>query len=207
MKTLLTLPACEETTASKGRWRLPIMLVLTLGFGGLMLAAVASVFWLGVQTSGRNTYNLLADKAELAMNMVEARVRAQLDPARNQVEYLTSLVAMGQASIDDVDRIETLTRGALAATPQVAGIGVVRASDGRLLGATRMGTSGSAFSMDKPADAGQILADVLKTGSAHWLDPIWADEIETTVMPVQGPLRKDGQFLGAVASVVGVNGL
>lgn len=207
MKTMLTLPGCEETTARKGRWRLPITLVLTLGFGGLMLVAVASVFWLGVQTSGRNTYNLLADKAELAMNMVEARVRAQLDPARNQVDYMTNLLAMGQVSIQDQDRIETLTRGALAATPQVAGIGVLRAEDGRMLGATRMVNTESAFSMDKPADAAAILADVLKTGSAHWLDPIWADEIATTVMPVQGPLRKDGQFIGAVASVVGFNGL
>ncbi|MFY8095177.1 MAG: adenylate/guanylate cyclase domain-containing protein [Niveispirillum sp.] len=186
---------------------MPITLVLTLGFGGLMLVAVASVFWLGVQTSGRNTYNLLADKAELAMNMVEARVRAQLDPARNQVDYLTGLLSTGEVSINDQDRIETLARGALAATPQVAGIGVVRASDGRLLGATRMANTESAFSMDKPADAAEILADVLRTGSAHWLDPIWADEIDTTVMPVQGPLRKDGQFLGAVASVVGFNGL
>ncbi|OYQ36542.1 hypothetical protein CHU95_04835 [Niveispirillum lacus] len=207
MKTLLTLPACEQTTASKGRWRLPIMLVLTLGFGGLMLVAVASVFWLGVQTSGRNTYNLLADKAELAMNMVEARVRAQLDPARNQVDYLTNLLAMGEVSIEDVDRIETLTRGALASTPQVAGVGIIRAEDGRLLGAARIGSSESALSMDKPADTGKILDDVLRTGSPHWLDPIWADEIDTTVMPVQGPLRKDGKFLGAVASVVGFNGL
>lgn len=208
MKTLLTLPQCEETTACKGRWRLPITLVMTLGFGGLMLAAVASVFWLGVQTSGRNTYNLLTDKAELAMNMAEARVRAQLDPARSQVDYLTAMLSAGEPSIDDGNQVETLMRGALAATPQVAGIGVLRADDGRLLGAARVGDMESAFAMDKVSDAPVILADVLRTGSAHWVDPVWAEEIETTVMPVQGPLRhKDGRFLGAVMSAVGFNGL
>lgn len=207
MKTLLTLPRCEETTACKGRWRLPITAVMTLGFGGLMLAAVASVFLLGVQTSGRNTYNLLNDKAELAMNMAEARVRAQLDPAHAQVEYLTSILSTGEMSIDDTDRIEALLRGALASTPQVAGIGVLRAHDHQLLGAARDGDTESAFDMDKAKDAPLILADVLQTGSAHWLDPVWADQIETTVMPVQGPLRRDGQFLGAVMSAVGFNGL
>lgn len=207
MKTMLTLPGSEDPTPSKGRWRLPIMLVLTLGLGGLMLVAVASVFWLGVQTSGRNTYNLLTDKAELAMNMAEARVRAQLDPARNQVEYLTNLFATGAVSISDTDQIEMLTRGALAATPQVAGIGIVRAVDGRLLGASRTGNTETSSIMEKSADAPKILANAMATGSAHWQDPVWADEIDTTVMPVQGPLRRDGEFLGAVASVVGFNGL
>lgn len=208
MKTLLTLPQCEETTARKGRWRLPITVVMTAGFGGLMLVAVASVFWLGVQTSGKNTYNLLTDKAELAMNLAEAKVRAQLDPARNQVEYLTGILSGGDYDIHDANRLESLMRGTLAATPQVAGVGFLRADDGRLLGSARVGNMESTFAMDKVKDAGQILDDVLKSGSAHWLDPIWADEIETTVMPVQAPLRRtDGRFLGAVMSAVGFNGL
>ncbi|MFV3128135.1 adenylate/guanylate cyclase domain-containing protein [Niveispirillum sp. KHB5.9] len=208
MKNLLTLPACEETTARKGRMRLPIALVLTLGLGGLMLVAVASVFWLGVQTSGRNTYNLLADKAELAMNMAETRVRAQLDPARSQVDYLTNMLATGQVPIEDTERLKSVIQGALAATPQVAGIGIVRADDNeRMVGAARIRDTGTSLSMDQANDASKILADVLRTGSAHWVDPVWAEEIETTVMPVQGPLRRDGQFLGAIASVVGFNGL
>src|SRR3546814_8640486 len=48
------------------RLRLPIAAVLVVGFGTLMLVAVASVLFIGLGSAGRNTFSLLQDKADLA---------------------------------------------------------------------------------------------------------------------------------------------
>lgn len=190
------------------RFRLPITLVLTLGFGGLMLIAVASVFWLGVRTSAQNTFNLLADKAELLMNATEAQVRAQLDPARNQVDYLNRLIVDGAVDINDVPRLQTLMGGAMAATPQVTALGVLRAQDLIIVCAMRPpDTVGPVVCAERLPDAPEIIKEVIRTDSAQWVDPLWAEELKTSVMVVQGPVRRNGRFEGVVMSTVGFNAL
>jgi len=109
-------------TGKRRRLRLPIAAVLVAGFGTLMLAAVASVLILGLSSAGRNTFALLNDKADLAIDSVVVRVRHQLDPARDQITYLTGLVESGRLDPNDQESMLDTLRGALAATPQVTGV-------------------------------------------------------------------------------------
>ena len=88
-----------------------------------MLAAVASVLILGLSSAGRNTFALLNDKADLAIDSVVVRVRHQLDPARDQITYLTGLIESGKLDPDDRQSMLDTLQGALAATPQVTGVG------------------------------------------------------------------------------------
>lgn len=195
-----------EDCPDRRRWRLPIAWVLTLGFGGLMLLAVASVFWLGIQTSGRNTYSLLLDKAELAVGIAEARVRAQLDPARTQVDKLTELLGRGVVDPDDEPRLEDLMRGMVVTTPQVAGIALIR-PDRYPLAVPQENTPQAATAMNNGAEAQRIMMETMGTKNAHWIDPVWADGLGATVMLVKGPARREGRFLGAVLSAVSFTGL
>jgi len=113
----------RHTTGKRRRLRLPIAAVLVAGFGSLMLAAVASVLILGLSSAGRNTFALLNDKADLAIDSVVVRVRHQLDPARDQITYLTGLIESGKIDPDDHESMLVTLQGALAATPQVTGVG------------------------------------------------------------------------------------
>ncbi|WP_084438400.1 adenylate/guanylate cyclase domain-containing protein [Niveispirillum irakense] len=188
------------------RMRLPITWVLMLGFGGLMLAAVASVFWLGVLTSGRNTYSLLLDKAELAMAVAESRVRAQLDPAALQVNKLTDLLARGVVDWEDDPRLEDLMQGAISTTPQIGGMAFLR-PDHYPLAVAQDGPASVAQSMRDMTEAPQIIMETMGTKDAHWIDPVWADGLGATVMVVKAPVRKEGQFLGVMISAVSFTGL
>src|SRR3954452_14694189 len=113
----------QHTIGKRRRLRLPIAAVLVAGFGTLMLAAVASVLILGLSSAGRNTFALLNDKADLAIDSVVVRVRHQLDPARDQITYLTGLVESGRLDPNDQESMLDTLQGALAATPQVTGVG------------------------------------------------------------------------------------
>src|SRR3954452_3154607 len=112
----------QHTIGKRRRLRLPIAAVLVAGFGTLMLAAVASVLILGLSSAGRNTFALLNDKADLAIDSVVVRVRHQLDPARDQITYLSGLIESGKLDPDDRQSMLDTLRGALAATPQVTGV-------------------------------------------------------------------------------------
>src|SRR3954463_11075882 len=123
----LVAPATDRisglhTTGKRRRLRLPIAAVLVAGFGTLMLAAVASVLILGLSSAGRNTFALLNDKADLAIDSVAVRVRHQLDPARDQLSFLNELLVSGKLDPNDQVRMLDTLRGALAATPQVTGV-------------------------------------------------------------------------------------
>lgn len=197
----------SDAAAKRRRLRLPIAWVLSLGFGGLMLSAVASVLWLGIQTSGRNTYSLLLDKAELAVGIAEARVRAQLDPARVQVEKIADLIARGVIDSEDDPRLEDIMRGAIISTPQIGGMGFLRL-DHYPLAVTQEGMPPGAASMEDWTEAPRVIMETMGTKSAHWVDPVWSEGLVASIMAVRTPVRrKDGQFLGVLASAVTFTGL
>jgi hypothetical protein len=65
--------------------------LLAISFGGLMLLAVGSVLVVSLGRAGRNTGELLADKAELILSSIEQRVRQHLGLVVAQAEYLKKL--------------------------------------------------------------------------------------------------------------------
>jgi len=184
------------------RFHLPIAAVLTLGFGGLTLVAVASVLLLGLITTSRNTMELLHDKAELLMDGLEARVRAQLDPARAQVEYLADLMSRGEIDPMDEGQLARHLRSALAAGPQITGLGFL-SNDRDFILATRRGPRDVRMNVERNVFWGEeTLALGRALGGAVWIDPIWADDLSTSVFTVQIPVRRDGRFLGMLLTGV-----
>ena len=102
--------------------------LLAISFGGLMLLAVGSVLVVSLGGAGRNTGELLADKADLILSSIEQRVRQHLGLVVAQAEYLKTSMDRGQLDVKDARALETALRSALAATPQVTGIGFIRSN-------------------------------------------------------------------------------
>lgn len=196
-------PAPDQACRIKRKLiRLPIAAVLTLGFGGLMLVAVASVLLLGMATTSWNTATLLVDKAQLLMDGLETRVRAQLDPAKAQVEFLADVIAKGQVDLEDQGQLGRHLRTALAAAPQITGVGFLSA-DGNFVTASRQGgtevetrTEQNVFWARETLQLGRSI------GGAVWIDPIWSEELGTSILTVQMPVRRDGRFLGMLLTGV-----
>jgi hypothetical protein len=72
--------------------------LLAVSFGGLMLLAVGSVLIVSLGGAGRNTGELLADKAELILSSIEQRVRQHLGPVMAQAEYLKNSIEGGSST-------------------------------------------------------------------------------------------------------------
>ena len=104
------------------RLRLPISAALVAGFGGLMLVALTTVMAIGLGVAGRNTLELLVDKATLTLDLVTDRVESRMNPVRDQADFLAEEIANGTLSPERPTELARTLRLALAATPQVTGI-------------------------------------------------------------------------------------
>lgn len=190
------------------RLRLPIAAVLMAGFGTLILLAVAAVLALGLLSASRNTFALLSDKADLALNGVVVRIRHQLDPARDQALFIAGLIERGQVDPRDIGRLSDTLRGALAATPQVSGIGFT--------GPGMEGLWVSRFSGALRTDwldlSGQdemraALDEARKREGPYWAPPAWAAEVKATLLTLRLPVRRDDTFLGMLVVAVSLGDL
>ena len=200
--------AGRVTAGKRRRLRLPIAAVLVAGFGTLMLAAVASVLILGLSSAGRNTFALLNDKADLAIDSVVVRVRHQLDPARDQITYLTGLMESGKLDPDDRQSMLDTLQGALAATPQVTGIGfsplnqvVLRAA--RVNGEVRE----SVLDLSASPEMTQAMAEGKDRQGPYWAEPVWSAEGKTTLLTLRMPVRRDDRFVGLMIVAVALGDL
>ncbi|HYC03024.1 MAG TPA: adenylate/guanylate cyclase domain-containing protein [Azospirillaceae bacterium] len=201
----MTDPKPASSLRRRRRIHLPIAAVLAIGFGGIVLLAVAAVLALGIDISARNTRNLLADKAALGIDGMVVRVRMQLDPARSQVEFLGGLMRRGELDPADPQRLRDHLRASLAAAPQITAISFL-ALDGTWTGAARTDDGATVGPVQDPYGR-TILEQSIQTGGAHWVDPYWSPALKTSVLSVRLPVRRDGRFLGVLMVGVGFSDL
>jgi class 3 adenylate cyclase len=209
----LVAPAADQisgrhTAGKRRRLRLPIAAVLVAGFGTLMLAAVASVLILGLSSAGRNTFALLNDKADLAIDSVAVRVRHQLDPARDQITYLTGLIESGKLDPDDRKSMLDTLQGALAATPQVTGVGF-SPPDQVVLRAARVNgeVKEAAVDMSASPEMTKAMVEGRDRQGPYWAEPVWSPEGKTTLLTLRMPVRRGDRFLGLMIVAVALGDL
>jgi adenylate cyclase len=180
--------------------------VLALSFGGLMLLAVGSVLIVSLGGAGRNTGELLADKASLILSSIEQRIRQHLGPVVAQAEYLKNSIENGQLDIEDTRALETALRSALAATPQVTGIGFIRAN----LEVARVERQDGSFLTEDWSSRPEIIKvieDFRAGRSAGWGEPVWSSPFYQTIIPYLVPVHRGGDFTGVLVPAIVVTEL
>ena len=140
------------------------------------------------------------------MDLVEAVVRGQLDPARLQVESLASLMQEPDFKETDSERVKRLFEGALASTPQIrvlifcdSQMNVVYAQQavggGNIELEALDGRNEEAY---KELDRAMREADQ----KSQWGEPVNAKLLDRTLLNVRYPVRRDGQYIGTVVAGV-----
>ena len=190
------------------RLRLPIWTILVVGFGGLVLAAVASVLIVGVTSLGRSTLVLLGDKANLALDNVAIRVSHQFDPISDQSRFLADMIASGEIDMTEPEAMGAAFRSALAATPQVTGISYSDLD----LNAVRVGRFGDELLIYvgnlSDVDGFQEVSDeAVARGAPFWADPEWEPQLEVTVISLRQAVRRDGVVIGVLMFGVSIGDL
>ncbi len=201
----------SETTAgdvSKQRRTstFPVSLVLAGSMAVLVLTAVVLVLFIGLWTSQRNTVDLLNDRSELIIGAIESDVRAYLEPALAQVEFVRRRIATGAVDPEDNQRLADLLTGSLAAAPQIEVIVYWHADFRRLVALND--TPGEAASIFKaqndPTEAMRAKDERARTATGpFWDDIVFAPEIGRSYVNLVQPVRVEGEYVGFVA--VGVS--
>ena len=108
---------------ARRHWRPTIAVVLIFGFALLVLVAVSSVMWVALGTAQKNTIALLRQTADFSVATLIDQIGIHLGAARSQSEFLAEMIGRGEISEADRDNLSDGLLGALAAAPQVTGIG------------------------------------------------------------------------------------
>ncbi len=188
----------------KQRIRVPINVVLIIGFGGLMLVAVASMFLLGLSSTALNTRHLLGDKMETLVENMVGYVDSQLSPIHAQAKWIAQLVAEGRVDPGNSEQIDTLLISALAATPQVTGIGFMK-PDLTIRRYQRHSKRITTEDWSGLPDISREFARAAEQSEPRWGKPFWARPLDNTVVNLRTPLRRNGKLFGVLALVVGVS--
>ncbi len=123
-------------TAVPTRFQVRISRGLLLGFGGLVLLAVVAVLALGLWAARQNTFDLLRDKSHSTVELVFTHIEQYLKPAEYQLSHLGRQIETGAIDASHDDDLGKYLSGALAATPQIRSVVLIRA-DARMIFALR----------------------------------------------------------------------
>ena len=183
------------------RWRVPVTAVAVFGLGALVALAAGVVLWLGLGSAAESTRQLLQERSDTVLDSLERELRSRLDPVADQADWIALLVADGTLDLGDRERLDAFMFGALAATPQVAGIGFFRPG-----GTGRVWYRGGRAAQDEDRSADEGFREWLRAGkwtrNSAWQDPIWVDTLEKAAVFHDSPLWRSGRFLGMLGQIV-----
>ena len=183
------------------RWRISVTAVAVFGLGALVALAAGAVLWLGLGSAAESTRRLIHERSDTVLDFLERELGSRLEPIREQARWIASLVADGRLDLDDEASADSFMFGALAATPQVAGIGFFRPD-----GTGRVWYRGERVAVSEDRSKDPNFHRWMMTGkratTSAWRDPIWLDTLGKAAVLHDSPLRKDGRFLGMFGQVV-----
>lgn len=199
------MPAPSSPAA---RFRVRIASGLMLAFGTLIAVAVAVVLSLGWRSASENTLDLLRDKANQTLLLLENRIARHLQPAEAQVEFLAHLVERGLIDLEDEAALQQVMVGALAATPQVRAIAFV---DHQGLLHRIFWTEGlpdyQRIDLTQVTDAESILDEARRRHGSFWGAPLWIEDRDLTVVNVRRPIRLGTRFAGIFGATIALDEL
>ena len=186
--------------------RLSIAAYLSLGFGGLMLTAVALVLTMSLYANWQNTSELLVDKSRLILGSLTRQIQQYLDPAAAKADYVARQIEAGELAPDRQARLLEVLPTLMAGTPQIHAMAYVDADGWLALAARHAGRIRRELGWwrDDPA----VVADMRAAAERATAEPYWEAPIHVgdagTVLNLRRPVRRDGAFRGMTVATVRV---
>ncbi|HMA16271.1 MAG: adenylate/guanylate cyclase domain-containing protein [Bacteroidota bacterium] len=194
---------------ARRRWRPTIAVVLIFGFALLVLVAVSSVMWVALGTAQKNTIALLRQTADFSVEALIDQIAIHLGAARSQSEFLAEMIGRGEISESDRDNLADGLLGALAAAPQVTGIGYFSVEGwSQRVGRGKYGII-RPFDQREPDPAiRDMVARMAPDARSEWGGVFWVESLNQPHLTVSTPVAaRDGGLQAVVSSVVSVQAL
>ncbi len=180
------------------RYRIPITGVTVFATSSLLVLSVTIVLLLGFGQAAKTTRDLWAEQSEGLIDSMQRGLRDQLQPVREQALW----VAEDIRDLSSLEELDAYMFGALAATPQVAGIAVI-AKDGRTRRWGRQAREAISENWRDRDWFDDYINLVESAGQAGWREPIFTDTFEISTLLHDVPLYdNNGQFIGTFAQIM-----
>lgn len=192
-----------QQTREKSRY--PIWLVLAATFGGLAALAIALVAIAINIIAVRNTTDLLNNFADREIANLEQSLESELDPALEQVRFLSGYLASGKVEPSDDARLGDLLMGSLAASPQLSAVSFIR-NDLTVVIASRQLDGKLYVNLVTDGLRNAHFRRAYRTGvdarEPIWDVPIFLKDLDRPVMSALAPSYRRGEVQGVFAAVV-----
>lgn len=175
--------------------RQPIQNVLFIGFGGLILLAVAVVLYLGLSSTAKLTKDYHHMLIETALDKMQSEVESVLLPVENQALWFGDQVKKGHLNVDDFKSVQAYLRGILGATPNITGAGI-QYPDGFSRSIFRARNEWVERREISPDDNTRLFDVMNKIKTTIWGELFYYEELEQTIIDIRTPLFQDGQLKG-----------
>ncbi|MDH3450753.1 MAG: HAMP domain-containing protein, partial [Gammaproteobacteria bacterium] len=182
------------------RRRIPITAITVFGTSGLLAFTVGIVIFLGFGQAAKTTRELWAGQADTLIDTMEQGLDARLGPVREQALWVSHDIT----DLSDPRSLDGYMFGALAATPQVAGIAVI-AANGSSRRWHRLERKAIDEDWSQQPWMEEYLEQVETTNAPAWRDPIFTDTVSSSTLLHDVALRDpEGRFIGIFAQIVPV---
>jgi len=182
-------------------------MTLSVAIGGLVLVAVIAVLVTQLVTSRTSVVDLTHQNIREAFGAIEIALEAHLLPAVDQIEFLGRQIESGEFPPESRDRLQDLFVGALAAAPQIEAVVLVE-PDLNVL-SVRQSEDGALEIKTGPGSEAdrlrRLVEAVAASDGARWYEVVHLNG--TSYLNLRRPLRRDGAYLGFIASLVSMPGL
>jgi adenylate cyclase len=182
------------------RPRIPFTRIAVFGLGAFVALAVGATLFVSTLTGVRSTQELLAQQAETLLDSLEQRVEARLRPVDEQAQWIVRMLSDGHADPARAREFDAFMTGALGATPNVSGMGVVDVS-GRVRRWNRTGEAVSEDWSGRP-EVRAWLEEGRDRRRPAWREPLWTPVERIPALLHDMPLYRGGRFLGMLGQVV-----
>ncbi len=186
-----------------------ITVTLAFAIGSLVAVGVLSVLFLGLQSAQKNTFDLVREQAVLILASQGALVEQNLQPVRIELDFLAQLVASGRLDLSNPQQITDVMTGALGGAQQVAALSFVRPDltvTSVARDRDRIVTLEEDWSRIEDVRRG---IEVIRQAR----DPVWGELVPSpsrasgAFINIRVPLRRSGEFLGALVALVSTSQL
>ncbi|WP_245435625.1 adenylate/guanylate cyclase domain-containing protein [Microvirga calopogonii] len=175
------------------------------GISAATIAVTAAALVLVLESGRQNTSGLVRDRSDRILTAVVERIRMHLEPARDQSRFLARMVADGLFNPRDDGISAGHLSAALAGTPQVATLAIIR-TDLRQIRVERQGDTvvTRSISMRTVPGLHDAFAEARRVGQPLWGELLWSERLNQPLVNIRTPLWHQDDFVGILLAGVTV---
>ncbi len=192
------------------RWygRVPITITLATAIGLLVFVTVGVVFGVGVWLAQKNTFDLLSANAHRSIVADVNQIEQHLRPAEHQAQFLANQIARNEIDPANHEQFGRMLIGALAAGLQIDAVMFID-------------TNFQSFTAGRERERDTVVLEIIDHSNdpsireiiegalqePAWGPPTWRDRYQNTYLNRVHPVRRNGEFIGAIVAVTSIRGL